>query len=186
MPRDDLQHPRELTDPCGRCAGTGRDPMIRHEAPEGEDCNVCSGTGRVPAPVQGESSDGPRVYCAVVQPLEGGHPVTMIATVHKDDFDALAEAVQAWLKFDNEVEPPKHDAPYGAHLAYEQAKLAITERVAAALQGDPVCPGCEGKGQTLYHGGGRFAEIRACSMCSDGRKLGDTLIPNVSEVPGGA
>jgi hypothetical protein len=41
---------RGSTDPCGRCAGTGRDPVIRHEAPEGEDCNVCSGTGRITRP----------------------------------------------------------------------------------------------------------------------------------------
>jgi hypothetical protein len=51
-------------------------------------------------------------------------------------FTALRDAVAAWLKFDNEVEPPDpEDAGYGALLRYEEAKLAITERVAAALAG---------------------------------------------------
>lgn len=45
----------------------------------------------------------------------------------------LATAVRAWLRFDNEVQPPAHDAPYADHLAYETAKSEITERVAGAL-----------------------------------------------------
>lgn len=47
--------------------------------------------------------------------------------------DALADAVRAWLHFDNTDEPPGPDAPYDAILAYEQRKAEITEAVAAAL-----------------------------------------------------
>lgn len=45
----------------------------------------------------------------------------------------LEECVRAWLRFDNEVEPPKEDAPYDEHLAYERQKADITEAVAEAL-----------------------------------------------------
>jgi len=48
----------------------------------------------------------------------------------------LTEAVRAWLKFDNDVEPPKDDAPYEEHVAYETAKFEITERAALAAAGE--------------------------------------------------
>ncbi len=54
--------------------------------------------------------------------------------------DPLREAVRAWLCFDNEVEPPATAAPYAEHLAYEQAKADITERVAETLAAVPVEP----------------------------------------------
>jgi hypothetical protein len=44
------------------------------------------------------------------------------------------EALRAWLKFDNEVEPPHPDAPYEEHLAYERRKVAITEAAAAGVE----------------------------------------------------
>lgn len=46
----------------------------------------------------------------------------------------LAAAARAWLRFDNEVEPPATDAPYADHLAYQTAKSEITERVALAVR----------------------------------------------------
>jgi hypothetical protein len=49
--------------------------------------------------------------------------------------EQLREAARAWLKFDNEVEPPGPDAPYADHLAYEQAKAEATEALAAAIEG---------------------------------------------------
>jgi hypothetical protein len=48
-------------------------------------------------------------------------------------YDNVVEAAEAWLKFDNEVEPPMANASYGEHLAYERQKAAITEAVAATL-----------------------------------------------------
>jgi hypothetical protein len=48
----------------------------------------------------------------------------------------LTAAIRAWLKFDNDVEPPKDDAPYDEHVAYETAKFAITERAALAAAGE--------------------------------------------------
>lgn len=45
----------------------------------------------------------------------------------------LQAAVREWLRFDNEVEPPPADAGYEVMVAYETEKMAITERVAAAL-----------------------------------------------------
>lgn len=32
---------------------------------------------------------GPRIYCAIAQPIDGGVPVTAISTVHLDDYETL-------------------------------------------------------------------------------------------------
>jgi hypothetical protein len=58
-----------------------------------------------------------------------GHRCEVLRAQH----DKLVEAARAWLKFDNEVEPPGDDHTYEQILAYEKQKLAVTEAVAAAL-----------------------------------------------------
>lgn len=57
--------------------------------------------------------------------------------------DVLREAVRLWLRFDNEVEPPKEAASWAEHVAYERAKADITEAVAEALVAAPEQQGDE-------------------------------------------
>jgi hypothetical protein len=47
--------------------------------------------------------------------------------------EAMCQALERWLKFDGNVEPPADDAPYEDHVAYETAKADVTEAAAEAV-----------------------------------------------------